>query len=114
MAQQKKFQKDSNFEQFDADGDGIITDSEMAHAEKIQELELEELSANSEARKQSAQRRMATTSLIAMIVFTIIILTPIIPETRLKLIGDISGLFYIGMAGVVGAYMGMTAYMSKK
>jgi hypothetical protein len=37
-----------------------------------------------------------------------------IPESRLKLLGDLSALFYIGMAGVVGAYMGMTAYMSRK
>jgi len=38
----------------------------------------------------------------------------LIPETRLKLLGDISGLFYISMAGVVGAYMGMSAWMSRK
>ena len=51
----------------------------------------------------------------AVIIFTVIVMIPgFIPETRLKLLGDLSALFYIGMAGVVGAYMGMTAYMSRK
>ena len=49
-----------------------------------------------------------------MIMLLITVLVYAIPETRLKLLGDLSALFYIGMAGVVGAYMGMTAYMSKK
>ena len=65
--------------------------------------------------KADAQRRMAWISMAAMILFTVVVMIPgFIPETRLKLLGDLSALFYIGMAGVVGAYMGMTAYMSKK
>ena len=53
--------------------------------------------------------------MICIILFTIILMIPgFIPETRLKLLGDLSALFYIAMAGIVGAYMGMTAYMSKK
>ena len=65
--------------------------------------------------KADAQRRMAWISMICIILFTIILMIPgIIPETRLKLLGDLSALFYIAMAGIVGAYMGMTAYMSKK
>ena len=31
---------------------------------------------------------------------------------RIKSLADLFGLFYIGQAGVVGAYMGMTAYMN--
>jgi hypothetical protein len=38
---------------------------------------------------------------------------PIFPDTRIKALADLFGLFYIGMASVVGAFMGMTAYMSK-
>jgi|TARA_B110000977_G_scaffold58707_1_gene79811 hypothetical protein len=104
---QKKLQKDSNYNKYDLDGDGIVTDEELAKMKEIEELEMQE-------DKADAQRKMSWVSLIAMIVFTIVICTPIISEARLKLIGDISGLFYIGMAGVVGAYMGMTAYMSRK
>jgi len=66
-------------------------------------------------RKALAQRRMAWISMAAMIIFTIVLMVPgVVPESRLKLLADLSALFYIAMAGVVGAYMGMTAYMSRK
>ena len=49
-----------------------------------------------------------------MLIFTGFIFLPIFPDSRIKALADLFGLFYIGMAGVVGAYMGMTAYMSAK
>ena len=64
--------------------------------------------------KADAQRRMAWVSLISMLVFTGFVFLPIFPDSRIQALADLFGLFYIGMAGVVGAYMGMTAYMSKK
>jgi hypothetical protein len=48
-----------------------------------------------------------------MIVFTAAVFLPIFPDGRIKALSDLFGLFYIGQAGVVGAYMGMTAYMAK-
>ena len=48
-----------------------------------------------------------------MIIFSILLYTPIISETRVNALGDILGLFYIAQAGVVGAYMGVTAWISK-
>ena len=91
----------------DLDGDGIVTDEEMAAIAKIEEMEMQE-------EKADAQRRMAWVSLIAMLVFTCFVFLPIFPDSRIKALADLFGLFYIGMAGVVGAYMGMTAYMSRK
>ena len=105
---QKTLQKDSNYNEYDIDGDGIVSDEELNTVKTIHEQEAAE-------EKADAQRRMAWISMIAMILFTVIVMIPgIIPESRLKLLGDLSALFYIGMAGVVGAYMGMTAYMSRK
>ena len=57
---------------------------------------------------------MAWIALISMLVFTALVFLPIFPDTRIKALADLFSLFYIGMAGVVGAYMGMTAYMSKR
>ena len=105
---QKKLQAESQYNEYDLDGDGIVSDEELNTVKAIHEAE----SAEDEA---DAQRRMAWISMAALIIFTVIVMIPgFIPETRLKLLGDLSALFYIGMAGVVGAYMGMTAYMSKK
>ena len=104
---QKKLEKDSEYNKYDLDGDGIVTDEEMAAIAKIEEMEMQE-------EKADAQRRMAWVSLIAMLVFTCFVFLPIFPDSRIKALADLFGLFYIGMAGVVGAYMGMTAYMSRK
>ena len=36
-----------------------------------------------------------------------------IPNDRIELLTDVSDLFYITGAGLVGAYMGVSAWMSK-
>ena len=37
-----------------------------------------------------------------------------IPLERVQALADISNLFYISGAGIVGAYMGTTAWMARK
>ena len=104
---QKKLQKESAYEEYDVDGDGIVSDSELTAVKAIHEAETAE-------EKAESQKNMAWISLIAMLVFTALVFLPIFPDSRIKALADLFGLFYIGMAGVVGAYMGMTAYMSAK
>ena len=99
---QKKLEKGSAFNELDLDGDGVVSDTELAAVE-----------ARAKHEKADAQRRMAWVAIISMLVFTIFVFLPIFPDTRIKALADLFGLFYIGMASVVGAFMGMTAYMSK-
>jgi hypothetical protein len=98
----KSLQDKSHFIQYDVDGDGIVSDQELALAEVVDKHE-----------KADAQRRMAWTAMGSMIVFTLMVFLPIFPDGRIKALSDLFGLFYIGQAGVVGAYMGMSAYMAK-
>ena len=103
----KSLERGSSYEEYDIDGDGVVSDAELAAIKTIQEAEVAE-------EKADAQRQMAWISLIAMLVFTCLVFLPIFPDSRIKALADLFGLFYIGMAGVVGAFMGMTAYMSGK
>ncbi len=103
----KALEKDSSYEEYDVDGDGVVSDAELATVKAIHEAEVAE-------EKADAQRKMAWISIISMLVFTAFLFLPIFPDSRIKALADLFGLFYIGMAGVVGAYMGMTAYMSAK
>ena len=103
----KTLEPTSDYAKYDVDGDGIVSDEELAAVAKLEELEMQE-------EKADAQRRRAWVSLISMLVFTGFVFLPIFPDSRIQALADLFGLFYIGMAGVVGAYMGMTAYMSKK
>ena len=92
---------------YDLNKNGIVSDEELQTAKAIHEVETQE-------EKADAQRRMAWVSMISMIGFTTAVFLPIFPDTRIKALSDLFGLFYIGQAGVVGAYMGMTAYMNGK
>jgi len=97
----KTREKDGRRE-LDLDKDCSISAAEISVGEALDKHE-----------RADAQRRMAWVSMISMIVFTAAVFLPIFPDGRIKALSDLFGLFYIGQAGVVGAYMGMTAYMAK-
>ena len=100
----KTLQKNSKYNEYDLDGDGIVTDDELGNAKAIKETE-------TKLRKNLAQLRMARYTLIGMGVFTLAMF--VIPIERVEALADISNLFYISGAGIVGTYMGTTAYMTK-
>ena len=101
---QKKLQKSSKYSQYDIDNDGIVSDEEFEHMAEIKRLE-------HDLRKQRAQRRMATASLVAMASFTIAMF--LVDLERVKALSDISNLFYITGGGIVAAYMGASAIMNR-
>tara|TARA_B100000459_G_C8571809_1_gene199036 strand:- start:390 stop:746 length:357 start_codon:yes stop_codon:yes gene_type:complete len=102
---QKKLQEKSIYADYDEDGDGIVSDAELAHAKEIKELE-------TALRKNLAQLRMARYSLIAMGVFTVAMF--FVPIERVNALADISNLFYLTGGGIVAAYMGTTAWTQRK
>jgi hypothetical protein len=102
---QKKLQKGSVYSEYDEDGDGIVSDEELSHVKEIKQTE-------NELRKNLAQLRMARYTLVAMGIFTFAMF--FIPLDRVKALSDISNLFYISGAGIVGAFMGATAWMNRK
>lgn len=89
----------------DTNKDGNVTDFEIEQARKMLELELQN-------EKADGQRRMAWVAIWSMVAFTLGLFLPIVSETRVAALADLLGLFYIAQAGVVGAYMGVTAWMS--
>ena len=101
----KTLQKNSKYNDYDLDGDGIVTDEEMENAKAIKETE-------DSLRKNLAQLRMARWTLIAMGAFTLAMF--LVEVERVKALADISNLFYLSGAGIVGAYMGTTAWLNKK
>ena len=103
----KKLQVKSKYNEYDLDGDGIVSDEELASAKEIKATE-------TALRKNLAQLRMARYTLIAMGLFTFMMFMLFISIERINALSDISNLFYISGAGIVGAYMGTTAWMNKK
>ena len=87
---QKKLQENSKLNPMDRNQDGIVDDHELEVAQIEHDL-----------RKQRAQRRMATASLVAMGLFTGAMF--FVDLSRVKALSDISNLFYITGGGIVAA-----------
>ena len=60
------------------------------------------------------RRRMAWTSLIAILAVTGILLFGPVDVERLKVIGEPITWFYFASASIIGAYMGFTSWSDKK
>ena len=103
----KKLEKGSQFEQFDLDNDGVVTDEELARSQTMLELELRE-------EKADSQRRMAWVAVISMIGYALLPLMPFVPEARLSTLASLSDMLFLSQASIVGLYFGATAYMNKK
>ena len=103
----KKFEGGSQFEAFDLDNDGTVTDEELARSQTMLELELRE-------EKADSQRRMAWVAVISMIGYALLPLMPFVPESRLSTLASLSDMLFLSQASIVGLYFGATAYMNKK
>ena len=104
---QKSLEKDSDYYQYDMDGDGVVTDEELEHAKDIKKTE-------TELRKNVAQLRMARYTLIFMGCYAVFLASPWCSAEKLEGLGAVTDLIFLSGAGIVGAYMGTTAWMSKK
>lgn len=93
------------FAKYDINRDGAVTKNDIRDASDILEIELRE-------EKADSQRRMAWIAMASMIVFTLGLFSPLVSDTRVQALADLLGLFYIAQAGVVGAYMGVTAWVA--
>ena len=91
---------------YDLDSKGDVTDDEISRVQRITELEILD-------QRAQTQKHMAWAALLSMLVFTAVLFSPMVSESRVSALADLLGLFFIAQAGIVGAYMGVTAWMSR-
>jgi hypothetical protein len=91
----------------DFDRDGKVTEEEIHKAKEIYELERFE-------EKSEAQKRMAWLSMFMVLGFTGLMFSEFISVERLNALSAVLDWFYITQAGVIGAYMGVTAWANRK
>ena len=103
---QKKLQKDSEYSEYDEDGDGIVSDEELSHIKTIKETE-------TELRKDLAQLRMARYTLIFMGLYALFLASPWCSPEKLDGLAAVTDLIFLSGAGIVGTYMGTSAWLTK-
>ena len=112
----KRLDVDSKYNMLDADGDGIITDEEMAKAREIAEFEHKQNLRENEDKKEDQIRQMAWFALWGMLLYPVLILATSIfgVDDAAALIADIAPTYFVAIAGLVAAFFGAQAYSKSK
>jgi len=94
----------------DSNGDGVVSDKEHEMYMEFKRKELEDADA-----MRDAQRTMAWYSLYGMLLYPVcVILANFIGlEQGAKILGDMAGVYFIAVAGIVAAFFGAQAYTGK-
>ena len=108
MRQDKKLQEDSMWAAADADGDGIVTDDEIALYERKVRFENED-------KKEDAQRNMAWFALYGLILypFSVVLAELLGLSSASAIIGDMAATYFVSVAAIVAAFYGGQAYTKK-
>jgi hypothetical protein len=103
----KKLQKGSQYEQFDLDGDGIVSDEELSRSEHMIRLE------NSD-KMQDQQRMLCWVSSVSSIILIMLVMSPVIPDTRVEMVTALLSTYVVANLGIVATFMGTTAFTRSK
>ena len=109
---QKVLQEGSLYDYLDTDGDGVITDEEMARAKEIAEFDHKRKMLENEDAKEDQIRQMAWFALWGMLLYPLgIMITSLFGlDTASQLISDIAPTYFVAIAGLVAAFFGAQAY----
>ena len=103
----KKLQKGSQYEKFDLDGDGIVSDQELKRSEHMIRLE------NSD-KMQDQQRMLCWVSSISSIILIVLVMSPAIPDARVEMVTALLSTYVVANLGIVATFMGTTAFTRSK
>jgi hypothetical protein len=105
----KQLQEGSIWDIADADGDGIVTDEEIALYERKVRFENED-------KKEDAQRNMAWFALAGMLLypFAVVLATALSLDHAANVLGDMAATYFVSVAAIVAAFYGGQAYSKNK
>ena len=101
----------TNFHPADTNGDGKVSPDEQAMYMEFKRKELEDQDA-----MRDAQRNMAWYCLFGMLAYPAIVLIAVVYgiDKAAEILGDMAGVYFIAVAGIVAAFFGAQAITSKK
>jgi len=112
----KVLETNSIYNQYDTDGDGIVSDEELKRVEEIMRIEHEKTLMENEDKKEDAQRNMAWFALAGMLLYPIcvIIATAIGLDSAANILGDMAATYFVSVAAIVAAFYTSQAYSKSK
>jgi len=109
MARAKKLEENSEFAMYDVDGDGTVSDEELAMSERMQELSVLH-------EKADAQKQMCWLALLGMLLYpTLVVFCDFLGLDKAAMIlGDMSSIYFVSVGGVLSVWFGSIAYQKTK
>ena len=103
--------KESGYHPADTNGDGKVSPDEQKMYLEFKRRELEDADA-----MRDAQRKMAWFSLGGMLLYPIIVVLATVfnMDQAAKILGDMAGVYFIAVAGIVAAFFGAQALSKPK
>lgn len=105
----KKLEPNSEFEKYDADGDGTVSDSELQTTVLLQEAE-------ERHEKADAQRNMCWLALLGMLLYpSLVVLSDLLGlDKSAEVLGDMSSIYFVSVGGLISVWFGSQAYTNAK
>ena len=104
---QKTLEKGSVWEEADTNGDGVVTDREMAIKERMVLLENRD-------KKEDQQRHLVWFSAITVTLFIIVLMTPLVPVDRISHLSGIAEIWVLSNMGVIGSFIGFNQLAKRR
>ena len=103
--------KESGYHPADTNGDGKVSPDEQSMYLEFKRKELEDADA-----MRDAQRKMAWFSLGGMLMYPVIVVLATVfnMDQAAKILGDMAGVYFIAVAGIVAAFFGAQALSKPK
>ena len=95
----KKLEKGSVWEKADSNGDGVVSDQEMAMRERMVLLENRD-------KKEDQQRYLVWFSALTVTAFIVVLMTPLIPVDRISHLSGIAEIWVLSNMGILASFIG--------
>ena len=105
----KRLQEGSEYGEYDADGDGVVTDEELNTSKELQELRLQH-------ERADAQRAMSWFALWGMLLYpSLVVISEFFGMNQAAtILGDMAAVYFVSVAGILAAFFGAQAWSNRK
>ena len=103
----KQLEKDSSYNEFDTDHDGVVTDTELARSERMMQIENMDKMADQ-------QRIMAWAALVAPPALIAYLASELVTLEKVNALNGLVTTYCAAMGTIVVAFMAATAYVRGK
>jgi len=105
----KRLEENSEYAEYDADGDGVVTDAELQTSKELQELRLQH-------ERADAQRAMSWFALWGMLLYpSLVVASELFGLSQAAtILGDMAAVYFVSVAGILAAFFGAQAWSNRK